>query len=102
MVESRRGGGGYVKITKVNFDSADAFLMHTFAAIGSDIDAGSAKAILLSLLHEGLITEREAHIVYAAVTDRTLEKAAPDKRDALRADILRTFLLTLRTLRRTN
>lgn len=102
MVESRRGGGGYVKITKVNFDSADAFLMHTFAAIGSEIDAGSAKAILLSLLHEGLITEREAHIVYAAVTDRTLEKVAPDKRDALRADILRSFLLTLRTLRRTN
>ena len=90
MVESRRGGGGYVKITKVNFDNADAFLMHTFAAIGSEIDAGSAKAILLSLLHEGLIT------------DRTLENAAPDKRDALRADILRTFLLTLRTLRRTN
>ena len=58
-------------------------------------------ALLLSLLHEGLFTEREAHIVYAAVTDRTLENAAPDKRDALRADILRTFLLTLRTLRRT-
>ena len=99
MVESRRGGGGYVKITKVSFDNADAFLMHTFAAIGSEIDAGSTKALLLSLLHEGLITEREAHLVYAAVTDRTLENAAPDKRDALRADILRAFLLTLRTLR---
>ena len=47
----------------------------------------------------GLIAEREAHLMYAAVTDRTLENAAPDKRDALRADILRAFLLTLRTLR---
>ena len=37
--------------------------------------------------------------IEAAVTDRTLENAAPDKRDALRADILRAFLLTLRTLR---
>ena len=102
IVESRRGGGGYVKITKVNFDSADAFLMHTLAAIGSAIDALSTRAVVLSLLHEGYITEREAHFVYASVTDKTLENVSADKRDAVRADILRAFLLTLRTLRHTN
>lgn len=102
IVESRRGGGGYVKITKVSFDNADAFLMHTLAAVGETIDAGSARAVLLSLLHEGYITEREAHFVYAAITDKTLESAPQDKRDTLRADILRAFLLTLQTLKYKN
>ena len=36
--------------------------MHTLAAVGETIDAGSARAVLLSLLHEGYITEREARI----------------------------------------
>ena len=101
IVESRRGGGGYVKITNVSFNSADAFLMHTLAAIGARIDAMSARAVVLSLLHEGYITEREAHLVYASVTDKTLESAGIDKRDELRADILRAFLLTLRTFKQT-
>ena len=60
------------------------------------------EAHALSLLHEVYITEREAHFVYAAITDKTLESAPQDKRDTLRADILRAFLLTLRTLKYKN
>ena len=100
IVESRRGGGGFVKITKVSFNSADAFLMHTLAAAGERIDAMSARAVLLSLYHEGFITERELRLTDASLTDRALAACDASSRDALRAGILKAFILTLRTLRK--
>ncbi len=99
LVESRRGGGGFVKIVKVRFDSADAFLMHTLAAVGDSIDAASARAVLLSLFHEGFITEREARFLYAALSERALETCEASSRARLRADMLRAFLLELRSWR---
>ncbi len=99
QVESRRGGGGFVKIVKVRFNSADAFLMHTLAAVGDRIDAASARAVLLSLFHEGFITEREARFMVAATNERALEACEPETRGILRADILKAFLLDLRAYR---
>lgn len=99
QVESRRGGGGFVKIVKVRFNSADAFLMHTLAAVGDNIDAASARAVLLSLFHEGFITEREARFMVAATNERALEVCDPEARSVLRADILKAFLLDLRAYR---
>ena len=37
IVESRRGGGGYIKIRKISFDSKTAFLMHMLSAIGDGV-----------------------------------------------------------------
>ena len=37
IVESRRGGGGYIKITRVSFDKPSA-IMHTVNHVGDDID----------------------------------------------------------------
>ena len=44
IVESRRGGGGFVKITKVSFDGTDAMLMHTLAVIGDDMRCHECKS----------------------------------------------------------
>lgn len=102
IVESRRGGGGFVKITKVSFDGSDALLMHTLAAIGSSIDRMSARAVLITLYDGALISERELRLVYAMLTDRALASCEPSARDTLRADMLKSFILSLRNLHRPN
>ena len=96
IVESRRGGGGFVKITQVRFDDSGARLMHALAAIGNSIDTMSARAILISLYDSGLITERELSVIYSAIADRALTYCDIRTRDIVRADILKSVILTLR------
>ena len=100
IVESRRGGGGFVKITKVSFDGTDAMLIHTLAVIGDDIDAMSARAVLISLHDSGLISQRESRLIYSAITDRALAGCDTASRDSIRASILKSFVLTLRNIRK--
>lgn len=96
IVESRRGGGGYVKITKVSFDSKNAFLMHMMSAVGNQIDAMSAKAFLASLYDNSLITARELKSMASIISDNVIAVTAGTVRDAIRANILKSFILTLR------
>ncbi len=97
IVESRRGGGGYIKISKISFDGKTAILMHALNAIGSSIDASSARAIVIALYDNGIMTERELKLMVNAVSDTTLNKIVPGGgRDAVRADILKSLVLTLK------
>lgn len=97
IVESRRGGGGYIKIRKISFDSKTAFLMHMLSAIGSSIDAMSAKAMLVSLYDNSLITERELSLMLSVVSDRALVRIMQGQsRDTVRADIMKSLVLTLK------
>ena len=95
IVESRRGGGGYIKITKINFDSKTAYLMHMLSAISDSIDAMSARAMLISLYDNSLITERELKIALCAVSDKALCKIVSG-RDAVRADVMKNIILLLK------
>lgn len=97
IVESRRGGGGYIKIRKISFDSKTAFLMHMLSAIGAEIDGMSAKAMLASLYDNNLITERELSLMLVTLSDRALGKIMQGKnRDTVRADIMKSLILTLK------
>lgn len=97
IVESRRGGGGYIKIRKISFDSKTAFLMHMLSAIGDSIDAMSAKALSVSLYENNLISERELKLILATVSDRALIRIVQGKsRDTVRADIMKSLVLTLK------
>jgi transcriptional regulator CtsR len=97
IVESRRGGGGYIKISKISFDGKTAVLMHALNAIGNHIDAQSARAILLALYDNGLMNDREFKIMINAVSDSSLAKiVAGSGRDTVRADIMKNLVLTLK------
>lgn len=97
IVESRRGGGGYIKIRKISFDSKTAFLMHMLSAIGDSIDAMSAKAMLVSLYDNNLINQRELSLVLASTSDRALIRIMQGQsRDMVRADIMKSLVLSLK------
>lgn len=86
IIESRRGGGGYVRITKKAFDK-DKHLMHLFFGIGEAISAGACTACLENLYAENVITKREAAIMNAALS-------APPS-DEVRAEMFRRLLLVV-------
>ncbi len=97
IVESRRGGGGFVRITKINFDSKNSFLMHLLCAVGESVDELSARGLAMSLYDNSLVTQRELSLLYAVMSERALSMSGDaQRRAAVRADILKSFILTLK------
>ena len=62
IIESRRGGGGYVRITR-KLMHKDEYLMHLFYSIGETLDEKSAGIFIIDLAERGIITPREANII---------------------------------------
>ena len=91
---SRRGGGGYIRIARINMDGP-SMIMHTVNAIGDTLDMQSATAIMQNLVNAKSITAEGANIVLTAVSNNALAPVPPEERGQLRARILKLCLLTM-------
>jgi len=91
LVESRRGGGGYVRIVKIPLCRKTNLLEEVCRLVGSSVSQREAESIITRFLDEDLITNREAYIMRAAVDRRTLDVKLP-LRDKLRANLLKVML----------
>ena len=92
-VESRRGGGGYIRITKAVPEDGN-YIMQTVNRIGNFISAANMAAIVQSFYANDLLTAREAKLIMAALSDNSLMIKAPE-RDAVRARMLKNILVNL-------
>lgn len=94
LIESRRGGGGYIRITRLDAESAVKMIDRIRAAIGERTAQAEAENYILWLLEEGFISEREAAIMRAAIQRETLAIDLP-VRDYVRANLLKAMSLAL-------
>ena len=94
ITESRRGGGGYIRIVRVPM-SKDEYLMHFFQAIGTSLSENEAKAYVRNLLENEVISAREASVIGVAVSASALGKLDAGAANIIRADIMRHILMTL-------
>ena len=94
IVESRRGGGGCIRIVRKQMHR-DEYLMHFFYAIGERLDEQEARAYLQNLLGNGIVSEREARMIAASVSDGALSDVTPEGRRIVRATIFKHILLSL-------
>ena len=92
IVESRRGGNGYIRITRVKVDR-ETLLMHVINSLGDQVDLPSARAILGNLAEAGALAEDLARTLLAAVGDKALGAVPRDLRDRVRADVLKNVLI---------
>ena len=92
IVESRRGGGGYIRITRVQVDR-QTLLMHVINSIGDRLDAASARAMVQNLVQSEAISREMGQALLSATGSRALQSASPESRDALRADIYKQVLI---------
>ena len=93
IVESRRGGGGYIRIKRVVLNSSSAF-MHIINSIGDSIDSMTTRIVIENCLEAGLISKDTARIMAAAVSNTVMQSVPPVLKDMLRATILKQMLLT--------
>ena len=92
IVESRRGGNGYIRITRVRVDR-ETLLMHVINSLGGSVDLSSARAILSNLVQSGAMDRALGQAILTAVGDKALGQVPREKRDAVRADILKQVLI---------
>ncbi|MDO4153616.1 MAG: CtsR family transcriptional regulator [Clostridia bacterium] len=92
IVESRRGGGGYIKITRATYNY-ETLKMHLINSIGDKIDEKACRANLQNLHARGLLSDQEVSVMYAALRDNTYRDLPPDARDRVRASIFKQMLL---------
>jgi len=92
IVESRRGGGGYIRITRVVVEP-EMLIMHTVNTIGERIDINTTGALVANLLNSGAINYTEAKLILSATGNNALRPAQQGARDILRASILKQMLI---------
>jgi len=92
IVESRRGGNGYIRITRVQVDR-QTLMMQVINSLGEEIDLPSARAILSNLVQSGAMEEAVGLTLLTAVGDQSLAKVPRPQRDAVRADVMRQVLI---------
>ncbi len=94
IVESRRGGGGYIRITRVNTDES-ATLMHIVNSVGNSLDRMTAEVMINNLLGVNAINADTARLLASALSDRALSPVELRGRDIVRASIFKNMILTL-------
>lgn len=95
LVESKRGGGGYIRILRVQPHSQKELIEAMINQIADEATQTMAEDYVYRLLDEEVITKREAKMIIAATMRATLNVPLP-LRDQLRARILSAVLVTLK------
>lgn len=94
LVESKRGGGGYIRIQRIRLPAHAAMDQHIFKTIGDSVDQSFAEGMIYQLQEAKLISPREAEVMKAAVSREVLAIKLP-LRDEIRAKILKAMLIAL-------
>ena len=93
VIESRRGGGGYIRIVRVVHGGGQKLLYLVQERIGNAISETEAHRLIAQLCQEKLVTDSEAEIMKAAVSDQALAVPVPEPiKDAVRARTLKCML----------
>ena len=95
MIESRRGGGGYIIIKRIEYNNKEKQVEAINKAIGESLTYSAALLLLEHLYETNLITKRELEIVKISINDRTLSNA--EDKNKLSAEILKGIIMVDKT-----
>jgi transcriptional regulator CtsR len=93
LVESRRGGGGYIRIFRVRSSMEDELKRILNETIGDSITLNKAIDLIDAFLERDIISQREKIIMQSVLSDRVLNLVAYEDRNRLRADLLKEMIL---------
>ncbi len=94
IIESRRGGGGFIRIVRLDGDNDDYLLRLTTQGMGEEVTQTDGRRIIECLSEKGVLKPREALLMLAAIDPKAI--AAPMAiQDKLRAGILRSMIYAL-------
>jgi transcriptional regulator CtsR len=93
-IESRRGGGGCIKISRVD-TTYDNYVMHIISSMGDSISQHNIDIFIKNFIDYDIVNEKEALLIKSATSDKALGLINPSERDILRAVILKNMLISL-------
>lgn len=96
LVQSKRGGGGYIRIERASRLANVDLVEMMMSAIGESISEHDAETVIRTLAREKIITRREAALMTTMVAKTTLVTSPARAEQGLRARVLRALLNRLR------
>ncbi len=100
IVESQRGGNGYIRILKISYDMPEERAQHISRIVGDAITDADAKRLLCALQARGMINARERLLIEIALRhidelcDTTFD-VSPYKKNVMQAELLKKMLCGL-------
>lgn len=94
IIESRRGGGGYIRVVRLKVDKADHLFWLATNRIGDEISERDACDVVTRLVESGAVTKNEGALMTAAICNKALNMPVVLK-DRIRASILKQMVLVL-------
>jgi len=91
VVESQRGGGGFIRIIRVTLDSNKEVIQEVINKLEHTISQKEAQGIIKRLYDNDLISERESYLMERVVHRNVLGISLPEC-DYLRGRILKNML----------
>ena len=100
LVESQRGGHGYIKIIQLTFSNCDEEVVHLADLVGNAITEQEARKLLVNLQNREILSPRERLIIEVTLrcqdeNGRSLFDLSPYRRDLMRAELLKKILTSL-------
>ena len=94
LVESQRGGHGYIRVVQLTFKNCDEEVIHLSDLIGNAVTEQEARKLLVNLQNREIISPRERLIIEVSLRNqednsRTMFDVSTYKRDIMRADLLK-------------
>ena len=96
VVRSKRGGGGYIRIVKVDLVENPDLIDDLIDAIGIDISENQGYQIIKNLFDDNILSQKEANLILAATSRDALQVPTVEQENFLRARILVRVLKRLR------
>ena len=94
LIESQKGGGGYIRIICINMDKND-YILRQIDRVGQEVGLQEAIQIIRSLADRGIVDNTARLIMESAIQNDALMIPSSSIRDAIRASVLRSMLVTL-------
>ncbi|MBQ5683212.1 MAG: CtsR family transcriptional regulator [Peptococcaceae bacterium] len=101
MVETRRGGGGYVRIVSLQLDEDDDLQDALTEAVGTQLTQSDSEGLTAYLYQQGIITQREMLLFNSMLKDRVMTGVEKSQRGMIRASMMQQVLAMLNMMRHT-
>jgi transcriptional regulator CtsR len=96
LTESRRGGGGYIRIVRIVESSGQRLMYLINERIGDSLGEEECVRLISQLKEQRIVTVEEASLMASAVSNRALGIPVTDAmKGALRARMMKSMLMTI-------
>ena len=96
LTESRRGGGGYIRIVRVVQAGSQRLMYLVNDRIGDSLEEEECLRLISQLKEQRIVTSDEAALMAPSISTRALSVPVPDSlKNAMRAKMMKSMLMTI-------